>query len=211
MALITCPECSSKVSNQASSCPQCGFPLAQAQAPDLAAILCNGTWLAQSGTLVDAQLVARFSFNGTFQGQTTPDPHRVAGVQLVARANFRGTWQVSGSQLFIEFPLTMASGPAQTQIAMQFTRVSENSLSGVDRFLRPWEWQRVEQPSEAPRTGLDSMEQSQKQELLGTMVQTLAKMRHEMLKGVVDRFEEEEASADTPKPKPSRRKKSGDK
>ncbi len=144
MALITCPECSSKVSSQAGSCPQCGFPLAEAHAPDLAAILCNGTWLAQSGTLVDAQLVATFSSNGTFQGQTTPDPNRVVGVQLVAQANFRGTWQVSGSQLFIEFPLTMASGPAQTQIAMQFTRVSEDSLSGGDRFLRPWEWQLVE-------------------------------------------------------------------
>ena len=143
MALITCPECSKKVSSQASSCPNCGFPLAQAQAPDLAAILCHGTWLAQSGTLVDAQLVAAFSRNGTFRGQTTPDPSRVAGMQLVAQADFMGTWQVAGLQLFIEFPLTMASGPSQTQIAMQFTRVSEASLSGVDRFLRPWEWQRV--------------------------------------------------------------------
>jgi hypothetical protein len=65
-------------------------------------------------------------------------------MQLVAATNFWGTWQVSGPQLFIEFPLTMASGPAQTQIAMQFTRISEDSLSGVDRFLRPWEWQRVQ-------------------------------------------------------------------
>jgi len=150
MALITCPECSSKVSSQASSCPQCGFPLAQAQAPDLAVILCNGTWLAHSGTLVDAQLIAAFLPNGIFQGQTTPDPNRVVGVQLVAQANFQGTWQVSGSQFFIEFPLIMLSGPSQTQIAMQFTRVSEDSLSGVDQFLRPWEWQRVEQQS---RTG----------------------------------------------------------
>lgn len=27
MALISCPECHSKISNQAISCPQCGFPL----------------------------------------------------------------------------------------------------------------------------------------------------------------------------------------
>jgi hypothetical protein len=143
MALITCPECTRKVSSQATTCPQCGFPLAQSQAPDLAAILCSGTWLAQSGTLVDAQLVANFSPNYTFQGQTTPDPNRVVGVQLVARANFHGTWQAAGSQLFLEFPLTMASGPAQTQIAIQFTRISNDALSGVDRFLRPWEWQRI--------------------------------------------------------------------
>ena len=144
MALITCPECSSRISSQATSCPHCGFPLALAQAPDLAAILCSGTWLAQSGTLVDAQLFATFFHDGTFQGQTTPDLRRVVGVQLVAQTSFQGTWQVSGSQLFIEFPLTMASGPSQTQIAMEFTRVSEESLSGVDRFLRPWEWQRVQ-------------------------------------------------------------------
>jgi len=151
MALITCPECSKKVSNQAASCPQCGFPLAQSQAPDVAAILCSGTWLADSGTLVDAQLIAKFSPNGTFQGQTRPDPNRIVGMQLVAQANFRGTWQVSGPQLFIEFPLTMASGPAMTQIAMQFTRISETALSGVDEFRRPWEWQQVEQRSAASR------------------------------------------------------------
>jgi hypothetical protein len=143
MALITCPECKQRVSSQASTCPHCGFPLAQSQAPDLAAILCRGSWLAQSGTLVDAQLAATFSPNYTFQGQTTPDSNRVAGMQLVARANFQGRWQVAGSQLFLEFPLTMASGPSQTQIAIQFTRISEDALSGVDAFLRPWEWQRM--------------------------------------------------------------------
>ena len=91
MALITCPECSRQVSSQAKSCPHCGFPFAQAQAPDLAAILCNGTWLAQSGTLVDAQLVAIFSPNGTFQlRQTTPDPNRVVGIRLVAKNELPG-------------------------------------------------------------------------------------------------------------------------
>jgi len=29
MALITCPECQAKVSNQASACPHCGFPFAR--------------------------------------------------------------------------------------------------------------------------------------------------------------------------------------
>ena len=27
MALITCPECSGKVSDKAYSCPHCGFPM----------------------------------------------------------------------------------------------------------------------------------------------------------------------------------------
>ena len=29
MALITCPECSKQVSDQASSCPSCGYPIKQ--------------------------------------------------------------------------------------------------------------------------------------------------------------------------------------
>jgi zinc-ribbon domain len=200
MALIICPECGRKVSSQATTCPQCGFPLAQSQAPDLAAILCNGSWLARSGTLVDAQLTAAFSSDYTFQGQTTPDPSRVAGMQLVAATNFRGSWQVNGPQLFLEFPLTMASGPAQTQIAIQFTRIAEDGLSGVDRYLRPWEWQRL-----ATQEALQS--QMDKQKLLGTMLTTLADMRLEMLKGVVAKFDEEEAAKEA-KPKRTRKKKS---
>src|SRR5262249_10161634 len=201
MSLITCPECSHQVSSQATSCPHCGFPLTQTQGPDLAAILCNGTWLAQSGTLVDAQLLAAFSPNGRFQGQTRPSPNRVAGMQLVAATNFSGTWQVSGSQLFFEFPLTMASGPANTQIAIQFTRIAEDSLSGVDRFLRPWEWQRVQQGS------LSAYEEhARKQELLGTMLQNLANMRHEMLKAVAANFEKEETEKAETEQKPVRKK-----
>jgi hypothetical protein len=205
MALITCPECSRKVSSQATTCPQCGFPLAQAQAPDLAAILRNATWLAQSGTLVDAQLIATFSPNYTFQGQTAPDPNRVVGVQLVARAKFQGTWQVAGSQLFLEFPLTMASGPAQTQIAIQFTRISEDVLSGVDRFLRPWEWQRMQQESEAP--SLEALEEyAKKQGLLSQTLQNIANIRHEMLKAVANRLRDEDPSEDTAEPKVSKRR-----
>jgi zinc ribbon protein len=148
MALVTCPECKQQVSSQAAACPHCGFPLAQSLAPDLGAILCDGPWLAQSGTLVDAQLQAAFFPNRTFQGQTTPDPNRVVGIQLVASASFTGTWQVAGSQLVFEFPLTMASGPAQTQIGIQFTHISQDSLAGVDLFGRPWEWQKLGQSSQ---------------------------------------------------------------
>jgi hypothetical protein len=172
MALVTCPECQQKVSSQATTCPHCGFPIAQSQAPDLGAILCAGPWLAQSGTLVDAQLQAGFFSNGTFQGRTTPDPNRVVGIQLVTSSSFTGTWQVAGAQLFFEFPLTMGSGPAQTQIAIQFTRISKDALSGVDSFGRPWEWKKRGQSS------------GTEEELLGKMYTELARMRVESLKKV---------------------------
>lgn len=184
MALMTCPECKQRVSSQATTCPHCGFPLAQSQAPDLEAILCGAPWLARSGTLVDAQLVAVFRPEHTFYGQTMPDPNRVAGIQMVATTTLSGTWQSAGSQLFLEFPLTMASGPAQTQIAIQFTRISEDSLSGVDRFVRPWEWQNI--------AGTPLGEHTVKQSTLSTMLSNLANMRHEMLKTIAANLPDEE-------------------
>ena len=33
MALITCPECKQQISDQATSCPNCGYPLAQSGDP----------------------------------------------------------------------------------------------------------------------------------------------------------------------------------
>jgi hypothetical protein len=98
MALMKCPECMRQVSNQAVNCPNCGYPLAQA--PDLQGILCGGRWLAQSGTLVDAQLEAIFSPDHTFQGLTRPDPNRVSGIQMVAYANFWADGRSRGLNFF---------------------------------------------------------------------------------------------------------------
>jgi len=143
MALTNCPECGQRVSSQAATCPSCGYPLAQSQQPDLARILCAGAWMAQSGTLVDAVLVATFSPDHNFSGETRPNPARVAGMQIVASTSFQGRWHVVGSQLFFQFPLTTMSGASQTEIAIQFTEVSGKSLVGVDKFARTWEWQRI--------------------------------------------------------------------
>ena len=139
MALITCPECSRQVSSPSQFVSPLRFSVSAGTSagpgPPFSAM--ERGWLNREpwSTL---SFWAVFSRNGTFQGQTRPDPNRVVGIQMVAQANFQGTWQVSGAQLFIEFPLTMASGPAQTHIVMEFTRcVRANSLSGVDRFLRP--------------------------------------------------------------------------
>jgi zinc-ribbon domain len=33
MALITCPECGQKVSDQATTCPSCAYPLKQSEIP----------------------------------------------------------------------------------------------------------------------------------------------------------------------------------
>ena len=143
MALTTCPECTKRVSSQAVTCPNCGYPLAQSQQPDLARILCSGPWMAQSGTLVDSLLIATFSPNHTFSGETRPDPARVAGMQLVAHARFQGRWHVAGALLSIEFPLTMMGNTSQTNVIIEVTEISANALSGIDKFVRSWEWQRL--------------------------------------------------------------------
>jgi zinc-ribbon domain len=197
MALTTCPECNHGVSDHAVTCPNCGFPLAQSQQPDLVKILCAGRWLAESGTLVDALLEAEFSPDYTFQGLTRPNPSRVAGLQMVAYANFQGRWQVAGSQLFLDFPLTMAGTSSQTQIAIQFTRVSADALSGVDKWLRGWEWQRV--AVSAYQQHMD------KQAVLSKMLTNIADMRHQMLEEVAKRLAEEEEAAG-PQSGESRRK-----
>jgi hypothetical protein len=196
MALTNCPECKHRISDQAMTCPNCGYPLAQSSQPDLENILCSGTWSAESGTLVDAVLDATFLPNHSFQGQTRPDPNRVVGVQLVSRSQFQGRWQVAGSQLFLDFPLTMLSGPSQTQIAIQFTRISDDAISGVDAFLRGWEWRKI---GEAPeiRVAREALhEHVEKQAQLAKMLENLANMRHEMLKGVAERLKQEEEAAD---------------
>jgi hypothetical protein len=200
MALTDCPECNRTVSNQALSCPHCGFPLAQSLQPDLGKILCAGRWLAQSGTLVDAMLTAAFSPNHTFQGQTRHDPNRVTGIQLVGDADFQGRWQVAGPQLFLDFPLSLAGGRSQTQIAIQFTQISANALSGVDGFRRGWEWQNV-------GAALAAMEEHQrKQEELAVMLRNLADMRHKMLEGVAERLRGEEEAANRQAGKPGRKR-----
>jgi hypothetical protein len=87
----------------------------------------------------------------------------------------------------------MMSGPHQTQIAMQFTRISDQAMSAVDKFGRPWEWQRVDQRVATPPRTSELEEHMRKQELLGTMLTNLANMRHEMLKSAAEKFGEEEA------------------
>src|SRR5262249_6155928 len=140
MALIQCPECQQRVSDQAGTCPHCGYPLVSSQQADLETILCRGVWLAQSAGLADAMLVAIFSPDHSFRGQTRPVSNRVRGMQLVAPADLQGRWQMLGPQLFLEFPMTTMSGTSAVQVAIQISRISEGAFSGIDGFGRSWDW-----------------------------------------------------------------------
>jgi hypothetical protein len=212
MALKNCPECAQRVSDQAVTCPNCGYPLAQSKQPDLAAILCAGTWLAQSGTLVDAVLTATFSPDHSFRGGTRSDPNGVGrqqgALRMVADADFQGNWQVIGTQLFLDFPLTMLGNTSPTHVAMQFTQISEDALSAVDGFRRGWKWQRVAEARSSPTGELELHAFMQKQALLATTLRNLADMRYEMLKHVAGnlRDEKQESQSETSQQQPAKRK-----
>jgi hypothetical protein len=87
----------------------------------------------------------------------------------------------------------MSSGPAQTQIAIQFTHISEDALSGVDGFGRPWEWKKLERSSGAVRAGSETMDPQRQQELLGKMLTELAQKRFEALKEVAKKLRDEDS------------------
>ena len=50
MALVICPECASKVSGQATACPQCGHPLEAESAPKVQAVAETGVATASAKT-----------------------------------------------------------------------------------------------------------------------------------------------------------------
>lgn len=76
MALIKCPECSREISDKASTCPNCGFPIAKIQVSNSIRIKLPGDSDSVMGTtlrLVDENTgieEARGSFNSIVELQT---------------------------------------------------------------------------------------------------------------------------------------------
>ena len=68
MALISCPECNSRVSDRAEVCPRCGFPLTTPQ--DLTSQFADHQWSVLSAGLAAESLEIIVSSDGSFQGVT---------------------------------------------------------------------------------------------------------------------------------------------
>jgi zinc-ribbon domain len=145
MALIRCPECKEKVSDKATSCPKCGYPLQQARTLSLSDVLVGRRWQARSHTLAGQGLVITFMRDGQFNGQLTGTAYMTPPQQV------KGKWQVIESQLFLDYVYSaqVDSGfttqvvPTSAQIQIQITQASESKLLGVDQFVRQWEWERI--------------------------------------------------------------------
>jgi len=145
MAMINCPECKHEVSDKATSCPECGYPLQQAQQEKtLADILVGKRWRALKHSLSNGPLEITFMRDSKFSA--------FMGADFTTPAQqFNGTWQAIGPQLFLDYEYNLNVGyaniqlmPMRTHVRMQFTQLSETRLLGVDTSARAWELQRIE-------------------------------------------------------------------
>lgn len=145
MPMINCPECEQKVSDKATACPKCGYPLQQDRTLSLHDVLVGKRWRAQSQTLVGQDLDIIFMRNGQFSGQLT------GTASYSPQQQVNGKWEVVESQLFLDYTYNMHAQfgyttqvvPISTQIRIQITQGSASNLRGVDQFSRAWEWERI--------------------------------------------------------------------
>lgn len=141
MPMINCPECKQKISDKATACPNCGYPLQQEEAFSLYDVLLGKRWRGQSQSLAGQGLDITFMRNGQFSGQLTGTGYNTPQQPV------NGKWQVFESQLFLDYVYTVHFGiqviPSPTQFQIQISQGSESRLLGVDRYARAWEWMRV--------------------------------------------------------------------
>ena len=138
MALISCLECNSQVSDRAASCPKCGYPLGQERS--FADLLVNCRWEARSSALAAESLEANFGSDGSFEGMLSNPPDDL----IIRPQRVRGRWHVANPLLLLSYPyVTVSGGPAEAEFSIEITEISEHRLSGVDKRLRLWEFERL--------------------------------------------------------------------
>ena len=137
MALIQCPECRSEVSDRAPSCPRCGYPLAQQRT--YGEVLANRVWEARSAGLAAQSLTASFHDNGTLEGILANPPDDL----VIRPQRVRGKWHFANPLLMISYAYaTVSGGSAEAEFAIEITQMSETRLTGIDKYLRLWEFER---------------------------------------------------------------------
>jgi zinc-ribbon domain len=138
MALISCPECNSRVSDRATSCPKCGYPLGQEKS--FADLLANGRWVARSSAMAAESLEATFASDGSVEGILSNPPDDL----IIRPQRVRGRWHVASPLLLLSYSyVTVDAGPGEAEFAIEITEISDHRLSGVDKGLRLWEFERL--------------------------------------------------------------------
>jgi hypothetical protein len=139
MALITCPECESQVSDRAAACPKCGNPLEQRRT--FATALAGHRWEARSAGLAAEGLEATFRNDGSFQGVLENPPNDM----VIRPQRVSGKWHVAGPLLLLSYRYVMEmAGPGTAEFTIEITEATEDRMAGVDKLLRMWEFERLE-------------------------------------------------------------------
>lgn len=140
MALLQCPECQSRISDQAAACPKCGFPMAQ-RSSGFAGTLQGGRWLLRSAALAAESLDAVFGAGGRLEGVLRNPPDDM----IIRPQRVQGRWHAASPLLLLSYAYaTVSGGPAEAEFTIEITDVAEDRLSGVDKRLRLWEIERLD-------------------------------------------------------------------
>jgi hypothetical protein len=138
MALISCPECNRQVSDKASSCPNCGYPLEE-QAAQASEVLAGHRWLVRSKTLGNGRaLEADFDPQGGFTGVVFAPPNDY----FLKSQGVNGTWHVARSLLVLQWDWMQNSGTYHEEVPMEVSECAQDKLVGVHKWGRLWEFQR---------------------------------------------------------------------
>lgn len=114
-------------------------PVAQQQSFD--ALLAGHVWQVRSAGLACQGLVAAFQIGGTFQGILKNPPNNF----VLRPQRVGGRWYVANPLLLLTYNyIPNRSGPARAEFAIRITGVSQRSLTGIDKWLRLWEFQRLD-------------------------------------------------------------------
>ena len=140
MALIKCPECGRQISDKAKACPGCGYAPEQS-GPNLGAYIAGYEWSVRSATMGDGvNLEAEFTPQGTFAGMLyVPAADYIKSTQRI-----QGRWSIAGPLLILQWAWTENSGMTfQNEVPIELTSVSDGRLSGIDKWFRAWEFDRL--------------------------------------------------------------------
>jgi hypothetical protein len=136
LPLIQCPECNKSISDKATACPECGYPLRQEAEQTLLMdkLTAEDSWLIESGSLgVRKSMQARFDPSGNLLYRWGPS------ADLSSVPMRQGRWNSSGNLLFLEIEQNVGGGHfCPTHLTVEVRKIDSDRITGVDQWSREW-------------------------------------------------------------------------
>jgi len=90
--------------------------------------------------LAAESLGANFASDGSFEGMLSNPPDDL----IIRPQRVTGRWHVAKPLLLLSYPyVTVSGGPAEAEFSIEITEASDHKLSGVDKWLRLWEFEKL--------------------------------------------------------------------